>query len=1187
MGDTESIADLIADLSESFTRESYHKLVLTWSGSSEFAEKSTEIAFGENGLLNPDITEDQFAELIGQMGMEKSHAYSTKDIFDLLSGNILISPEIRKKYESQLHIYYMTILNYFLGCRDLERKKGGLIYALKLQEGSETPIKEYWAGCGYDVDDERTCDSATREDIIEIQRFVYTFFCKEEDEAAFIAALEQPWPTEGNGGGYSEDDAVPAHAPATAPAAPAASAPTAPAASAATAAASAPTARTTSAHRARLERATRMETRISQITRKLASPRMVCTGPESVPSHLHLRPDEDEVHRGVWGDGEADESATAMTDTGEPEPDVEEPEPDTGKLAGKDERQQIVMDTDRVQNIKRILEVRSELRKPLNEVADSQARAIAANNNMKHSEPGISLDEDQKILIDVNIKMTKVLEHSGVAQLLEDFQSEFFSSHGEGEKLRIAEAVPPEPTPEPTPAPAPAPVRAPTSSVLDTTLEVGEEDDVGLGGASKETGPANRSGGTRAKNGGGAKSRRKTKKKSRRKTKKKTRKTRRKSRNKIRKKYKNRKTQKGVYSRIKLSGGAQRGCAACDQGHCLKHRRGLPAQQQPAADARRVGNTGCMFLAVALQTVGRIIFWDIPVWIGRGVLGLLGWLVSMVRGPETGGDVNLGESVEAVAPGPDGSVEVEPPSPAPAPEPWIPWTLHEPEPERRVILSEPICKPRRKPPWKDKSHHCWLKLPEQVPQQWMQPPPPGSTVIFEKYPHRADSNGILRKSPIEPKNHVRYIYDDDHEKLAYWETLLNVPYHDRPQFPCVFPNGATVKAAGGVFPNDVILDPLGRRTGRGIKVLGVEMIENAPQWRQFLEKQRVCLGDVKSKGTTLVRNIYREAEGKKVPFRITTDFETIPEIVKKVNQPVGRIIDPQELTSCPSQKGADTRFMTTDDKESINMIDVWHGCDPLNIAAIKLNGFSKEKAADTGLYGPGAYFASQPCKALQYCSAIGTDGDAGAQFLRARVSAETKLREKSCPKPVLEQRDKWIKHCRADDYRSDQLPEDRVYKLGDAVLYLSRSSRGLTRESARIMEVQIRTIRGKQTYIYRIKFAQWNKTATFFSQTPRRGGDEVLAYHDELWPDIRIYCVVHSSVILGVTVPISGSLVGTNGWVPAKQCLTSKSAKYPSYDSVMAIGGVANGGTQIHHEFVSMEPEKFTYVSHVIWFTTN
>jgi hypothetical protein len=90
-----------------------------------------------------------------------------------------------------------------------------------------------------------------------------------------------------------------------------------------------------------------------------------------------------------------------------------------------------------------------------------------------------------------------------------------------------------------------------------------------------------------------------------------------------------------------------------------------------------------------------------------------------------------------------------------------------------------------------------------------------------------------------------------------------------------------------------------------------------------------------------------------------------------------------------------------------------------------------------------------------------------------------------------------------------------------------------------------------------------------------------------LWPDIRIYCVVHSSVILAATVPVSGNLVGTNGYVPAHQCLTSKSAKYPSYDSVMAIGGVANDGTQIHHEFVSMDPEKFTYVSHVIWFTTN
>jgi hypothetical protein len=367
------------------------------------------------------------------------------------------------------------------------------------------------------------------------------------------------------------------------------------------------------------------------------------------------------------------------------------------------------------------------------------------------------------------------------------------------------------------------------------------------------------------------------------------------------------------------------------------------------------------------------------------------------------------------------------------------------------------------------------------------------------------------------------------------------------------------------------------------------MIENAPRWRQFLEKQGRVLADVQlykkdleiyrererkrrfpskpsssrvppSPPPPVVTRRIRNNEGKSVKRQITVDFETIPEIVQVVGRdwPAWPIIDPLYLTSCLSQKGADPDFMTADDINSINMIDVWHGCDPLNIADIKLNGFSRAKASATGLYGPGAYFASQACKALQYCSAIaGPDGD-----------AETKLRERSCPKPVLEQRAEWIKHCSKADY---------VYKVGDAVLYKGKS--------ARIIKVTRETRGGEKIYIYRIKFTMWDKTTTFWDHSG--GENEADAYHDELWPDVRIYCITHSSVIMGATLPISGNLIGTNGYVPFQQCLTQKSANYATHNSVMAIGGLANEAAQIHHEFVSMDPEKFTYVSHVIWFTTN
>ena len=1113
MGDTESIAEIMENLSGSFTRESYYASVLGWTYSKEFAEESTQIAYGENGLLNPNITEDQFVELIGQMGMDQSHAYSTKDILDLLSGNILISPEIRKEYESLLDMYYMTILNYFLGCRDLEREEGGLIYALRLQEGYETPIKDYWAGCGYDVDDAGTCDPATREDIIEIQRFVYTFLI-EEDEAAWREALEKPWPTEGNGGEYSEDDV------------------------------------------AAQERRKRMETRIKLIGQKLDSEPLKCTGPESVPPNLGLRPDDDD-----WSGQRLD----VEDEKSEPDQAVK---PVAGKLATTDERRQVVMDTDRCQNIEKILEARSELRKPLNKVANEQAIAIA----QKHGDPGISLGEDQERLIDVNIKMTKVLEHSGVAQLMEDFQSKFFSSHGDEQSSELDPAIEVRDEPvgdkpgELDPALEVGEEVGDKQGLLDRALEVGEGGGVVIEATSKHTGP----GGTiSSKNGGGAKSRRKTKKKSRRKTKKKTRKTRRKSRNKIRKKYKNRKTQKGVYSRIKLSGGAQRRCGACERGHCLKHRRGLPAQ--PAANARRDGNTGCLFLSVILQTVGRI-----AGWICRGVLGLLGWiisgarsLVSWARGRETGGDVNLDGSVEV-----HGSVEVEPPSPAPAP-----------EPEKRDILSEPINIRRRPhPPIKDKSLKLTLDLETQLPHQWLLPEPPGSTVILDEYRASAEELQAYYRtdgaSLMVPEKHVRYIYDDDPEKLAYWETLLNVTYHDHPQGDCVFPKR--------------IPDPDGRRRGRGIKVLGVEMIENAPQWRQFQERQAKLLEDVQQYKESKqaydqggshhppspeVFQRMRNDAGKSVEVRVTVDFETIPEIAAEVNRR-RQIFDSQYLTSCLSTKSADPGFMTTDDINSINMVDVWHGCDPLNIASIKYDGFSTKHARDTGLYGPGAYFAPQACKALQYCEHIGNTGIPGCAS-----DAHTRVREKNCPLAVLDQREKWIDHCRERTH---------LYKVGDAVLY--RRGRSGKYQSARIHNVGVEGPTHDKTYIYFIKFTAWQKTKTFLSQTPGQTGS-VRAHHGELWPDIRIYCITHSSVIMGATIPTAEGLSGLGARgsiIEPHQCLTAKtrdkSRKNLTYNSIMAIGGATTGGggnRQVHHEFVSMLPEKFTYVSHVIWFTIN
>ena len=549
-----------------FTPDSYRALVLTWSDNETFATASTEIAYGETGLLNPNITEDTFAEQIEQMGMQQFHTCNTKDIYDLLSGNVLTSSEITEKYENQLDIYYMIILTYFLGCRDLERKEGGLIYALTEQEEYETPIKRYWADCGYDVDDAGTCDPATRADIIEIQRFVYTFLIG--DDKAILTALDKPWPTEGTGRGNSEDDES-------------------------------------------QKRQKRMETRISLIAQKLESPSTNCTGPESVPPNLYLRSDAGEDHLGVWSgvdetaktdvtdetseqerrqrigdelrelyrthapdkmDGverllnkyspdrwdtlltiannkyrqtsrelhilarpqlpaeglidasdsaadlvgaaplepevlapivgvmppqelppdiagqqpveeeeEEEEEAPAapavnetplpvvltepepepepepeqvpapvaetleeLLDTAGVEPETEEDdtagvepeteeddtgvvEPVTGRLAKADERQRIVMDTDRVQNIKRILAARSELRYIMSEEADTQAIAIAVDN-MQPAEPGIPLDEEQQISLKANIKMTGMIEQSGLVQLLEDAQSEFFSS---------------------------------------------------------------------------------------------------------------------------------------------------------------------------------------------------------------------------------------------------------------------------------------------------------------------------------------------------------------------------------------------------------------------------------------------------------------------------------------------------------------------------------------------------------------------------------------------------------------------------------------------------------------------------------------------------------------------------------------------------------------------------------------
>mmetsp|Transcript_105146 Transcript_105146/g.327807 ORF Transcript_105146/g.327807 Transcript_105146/m.327807 type:complete len:562 (+) Transcript_105146:93-1778(+) len=152
------------------------------------------------------------------------------------------------------------------------------------------------------------------------------------------------------------------------------------------------------------------------------------------------------------------------------------------------------------------------------------------------------------------------------------------------------------------------------------------------------------------------------------------------------------------------------------------------------------------------------------------------------------------------------------------------------------------------------------------------------------------------------------------------------------------------------------------------------MIDAARNWFHSLSHLAVQHGGVHSKCTDLQKVLLLSVEYVHNPY-LWRGYCHSKDELKQVHKSEGIVV--HELSPpAPSLKdvvhGGDLPPLGPQLDASLNEVFLFHGCSEVAAASIMRSGFDTRCAREKDFYGEGIYFASQPCKAMQYAKNDGT-----------------------------------------------------------------------------------------------------------------------------------------------------------------------------------------------------------------------